>query len=247
MPALFTRTSILPWCSSAASTSAFTWARSARSATKPCARSVPSSSARSWIRSVVEVIVTSPPSRTRARAHAMPIPVWLPHPVISAVLPSSSSSTGPPSDEAHRRTLPDTGGSSDIVRSHEREEARSAVVRRVVGRPGVAAGRHRRDGPSIRTARHRARDHRWVSGTRPTRPSIDPRTRLHRRLSGMRRSRTGTCSVAGASPPAGSPRSFDEVDRPDGLPRRRHEPGRRMARQREAARRRPSSTPTPPA
>src|SRR4029079_2897716 len=54
------------------------------------ASSARSSSARSRIRSVVDVIATRAPSRASSRAHAKPIPASLPQPVTRAARPERS-------------------------------------------------------------------------------------------------------------------------------------------------------------
>src|SRR6266852_2198341 len=90
MPALFTKISMRPVRCSTDSTNscaAASWVRSAANAITrlPVASS---SLARSWIRSVVEVIATCAPIACSRRAIANPIPSALPAPVTIAVCPS---------------------------------------------------------------------------------------------------------------------------------------------------------------
>src|SRR5919204_2208352 len=92
IPAALTRISSGPSAERAASASSKASERALRSAGRaktsaPCERS---SSARSWIRSVVEVMATAAPSRARRRALAKPIPSELPQPVTRALRPVTS-------------------------------------------------------------------------------------------------------------------------------------------------------------
>src|SRR4051794_35456938 len=86
IPALLTRTSTGP----AASANPRACSQSVRSATNP---SAPSSAARSWMRSVVELTTTVAPRSSRVLAAAKPIPSLLPAPVTSARLPASETDT----------------------------------------------------------------------------------------------------------------------------------------------------------
>src|SRR3954468_20127828 len=86
MPALLTSTSTGP----AASANPRACSHSVRSATNP---SAPSSAARAWMRSVVELISTRAPRSTSVLAAAKPIPSALPAPVTRARLPVSETDT----------------------------------------------------------------------------------------------------------------------------------------------------------
>src|ERR1700687_816993 len=92
IPALLTRMSILPVRSSTDSTRRFAAASSVRSAKNASTRCPfgSSSLARSWMRSVVELIATHAPAACSLRATAKPIPCALPVPVTSAVCPLNS-------------------------------------------------------------------------------------------------------------------------------------------------------------
>ena len=87
MPALLTSAFTGPCAARTAATSAAACSRSVRSATNE--NTPASSAARSWTRSVVDVIETRAPSRTSNQAHAKPMPSRLPQPLTSACRPSN--------------------------------------------------------------------------------------------------------------------------------------------------------------